>query len=275
MTELSIHDIKTVLAALKRGHRELVEFAETLPAESYERMSYCSKWTVAQVYSHLGSGAEIGLLNLQAGLTGNALTDPWTIWNRWDALPPEQMIGNFAAADSRFLDALDQLDLRTTAGLMVPMNAHMRFPLGVVLVMRLAEHALHSWDIHVTYHPDAEVPAYAADLLMDLYPWDFISTVAAQQIAGPIGTATLRIDIERPPRSLLMTFADTITLETIHTNNHETPTGHLAFPTAGPWTRLLTGRLDPQHTPAGTHSEGTPTLETLRTALQGDPMAAP
>ena len=84
---------------------------------------------------------------------------------------------------------------------MVPMNAHMRFPLGVILVMRLAEHALHSWDIHVTYQPDAEVPSYGADLLTDLYPRDFISMAATQQIAGRIGTATLRIDIEQPPRS--------------------------------------------------------------------------
>ena len=50
---------------------------------------------------------EIGLANLQARLTGAAPADPSTIWPRWDSLTPDVMVSGLAAADSKYLDALD------------------------------------------------------------------------------------------------------------------------------------------------------------------------
>ena len=43
------------------SHDLLAGLATGLDEAGATRMSYCSEWTIAQVYSHLGSGAEIGL----------------------------------------------------------------------------------------------------------------------------------------------------------------------------------------------------------------------
>ena len=219
-------------------------------------------------------GAEIGVANLRSALTGSPLADMSAIWKRWDALPPAIMIRDFAAADGQYLDALDQLDLSRAGDLNVPMNAQQVFPLDVTLVMRLAEHALHNWDIRVSFDAGAEVDSDAADLLVDLYPRDVIGMMTSMQVAGRIGRAALRIDIDRPPRALLMTFGDAVTLENIDATSEGAPSGRLRLPVAGPWVRLLTGRLDIEHTPRGVECDGTPTLAALRSLLQGDPMAS-
>jgi hypothetical protein len=101
MARLTLEEITAVRDALRRSHRELAAFAGTISPAGETRRSYCAEWTVAQVYSHLGSGAEIGLANLDAGLTGGPLPDPQPIWNRWDSLTPEGMISGFASADNR------------------------------------------------------------------------------------------------------------------------------------------------------------------------------
>jgi hypothetical protein len=49
------------LEQLHRGHDDAVSLARGLSPDDYKRVSYCPDWTVAQVFSHLGSGAEIGL----------------------------------------------------------------------------------------------------------------------------------------------------------------------------------------------------------------------
>ncbi|HEY4990680.1 MAG TPA: maleylpyruvate isomerase N-terminal domain-containing protein [Nakamurella sp.] len=104
---LKREEISAVRDALRRSHRELATFAGTIPPAERTCRSHCTEWTIAQVYSHLGSGAEIGLANLQAGLTGAAPADPSTIWPRWDSLTPDVMVSGLAAADSKYLDALD------------------------------------------------------------------------------------------------------------------------------------------------------------------------
>jgi hypothetical protein len=48
------------------------------------------EWTIAQVFSHLGSGAEIGLAILKAGIMQEPGSDPVPIWDRWNALQPCQ-----------------------------------------------------------------------------------------------------------------------------------------------------------------------------------------
>ena len=66
-----------VLALLQRIHSRLADRAGQLPSDVVDRRSFCSEWSIAQVYSHLGSGAEIGALALSAAREGNAPPDPW------------------------------------------------------------------------------------------------------------------------------------------------------------------------------------------------------
>ena len=56
--------------ALRATHDELAAVVRGLADDELLAPSGASEWPVAQVLSHLGSGAEIGLATLQAALTG-------------------------------------------------------------------------------------------------------------------------------------------------------------------------------------------------------------
>lgn len=274
MGRLSTQQIQAVRDALRSSHRDLVAFAETIPPAERSRRSYCTEWSVAQVYSHLGSGAEIGLAGLRSALTGAEPVDKKRIWQRWDSLSPDEMISGFVAADERYLDALDGLDTADIDQLNVQIDdALISVPVDLTMVLRLAEHALHSWDVHVAFEPQAEVDPRAAELVIDLYPPEIVSMVATQRIAGRAGRAALLIEIDSAPRTLLLTFADTVVLEPVEPGTEPACTGRLRVPTPGAWARLLTGRLDDDHLPDGVTSTGVPTLHDLRILLQEQPPA--
>ena len=164
-------------------------------------------------------------------------------------------------------------DLGEVGDVIVRIDAQIQLPIDATMVLRLAEHALHSWDVYVSFDPNAEVGSYAADLLVDLYPREVISMVAGRLVAGRLGQAAPRVDIGSSPRTLVMTFADSVTLETPDSGTEPACTGHLRFPTSASWVRLLTGRLDDDHMPNDVTSTGTPTLHDLRSLLQFDPMS--
>src|SRR4051794_41600055 len=78
------------IAADHRTYERLARLVGTLTDEQLTQPSGASGWTVAQVLSHLGSGAEITLETLRAGLAG---TDPAADghqagWGPGDALRP-------------------------------------------------------------------------------------------------------------------------------------------------------------------------------------------
>ena len=75
--------------------------------------SYCSEWNVGQVLSHLGSGAEIGLANLNAALAGEeAPTREYyqSVWARWDALDPDEMAKQSLVSDAAHVERFEGLD---------------------------------------------------------------------------------------------------------------------------------------------------------------------
>jgi hypothetical protein len=58
------------IAALRSNHDELAARVRGFDEQDLARQSGSSQWDVAQVLSHLGSGAEIGLATLQTGVAG-------------------------------------------------------------------------------------------------------------------------------------------------------------------------------------------------------------
>src|SRR5262245_44151325 len=56
------------IAVLRASHANLEEAVAALGPDSAADQSYCRDWSVAQVLSHLGSGAEISLLTLRAAI---------------------------------------------------------------------------------------------------------------------------------------------------------------------------------------------------------------
>ncbi len=63
-------DSSPALAALHNSHDRLDALVRPLTPEQLRSQSYDKDWSIAQVLSHLGSGAEIALLPLDAAVNG-------------------------------------------------------------------------------------------------------------------------------------------------------------------------------------------------------------
>ena len=58
------------MRALRASHDRLASIAVSLDSDDLRKRSYATEWSIADVLSHLGSGAEIFELYVNAGLGG-------------------------------------------------------------------------------------------------------------------------------------------------------------------------------------------------------------
>jgi hypothetical protein len=125
------------------------------------------------------------------------------------------------------------------------------------VAMRLNEHALHTWDIDVVGDPTATIPQQAAELVVDNL--DLI----ARFTATPTGDiAMITVATTDPGRR----FAVELTHEAVTFGpSADTSDPDLELP-AEAFARLVYGRLDPEHTPAGDHG---PAINVLRRVFPG------
>jgi uncharacterized protein (TIGR03083 family) len=254
-----------LLAALCRCHDELAARVHGLDEAGLTRRSYCTDWSVAQVLSHLGSGAEIALAQLQAARVGTAPLGPddfRAVWARWDARPPGQQAAAFAEAVPRLHDAVDALDDAARRRLR-PYSHAGPVELPVFLAFRLVEQALHAWDVHVAFDPAAAVDAEAVGLLVELLPLG-AGLVDAEMLAA-LAPARLAVATSDPAQRLVL---DLGTHARLGPAGDGEVSGSLRLP-AEALARLVTGRLDPAHTPADTDTEGRPSLDELRRLYRG------
>src|SRR5215207_3980863 len=103
-------DPRRWIPALRTSHDRLAAFASGLDDGLVEQ-SMCTDWTVAQVLGHLGSQAEIGLAALEANLAGREPPGQEAnppIWDRWNAMAPQEAARAFVAADRRVLEAFER-----------------------------------------------------------------------------------------------------------------------------------------------------------------------
>ena len=139
------------LSAANRSHRRLADAVEPLSAEQVSGPSYDDEWSIAQVLSHLGSGAEIFSMFLRAGRRhepGPGMDEFTPVWDRWNAKAPEAQAADALVADAKFLDemhALDEHDRRNWT--MALFGADQK--LVDLMQFRLSEHAVHTWDVVV------------------------------------------------------------------------------------------------------------------------------
>ena len=61
-------DARSWIEALHKSHDHLVALLDGMEPGRLTGPSYCDDWTIAQVLSHLGSGAEIFSLMFEAGV---------------------------------------------------------------------------------------------------------------------------------------------------------------------------------------------------------------
>jgi uncharacterized protein (TIGR03083 family) len=235
------------LTALRHSHEHLAQLATGLGSDGSTRSSYCSDWTISQVFSHLGSQAEIFELFVTAGLTGGdapGVGDFGPIWEAWNARTPDSQVTDSLAADDALLRRVEALEADELASFKLAAFGRELDAVGV-LRMRLAEHAVHTWDVAVALDPEATVQADAAALLVD----------GLGDVVGRAGKPTEEPDrievLTSEPERRFVLVADGVRLEPA---SDEPTAGTLRLP-AEALVRLVYGRLDAEHA-GGVELEG-------------------
>jgi uncharacterized protein (TIGR03083 family) len=252
-----------LMRALRASQRRLADTLAVIPAGEVGRPAYTKDWTVAQVASHLGSGAETFLLFLAAGLDGTAapgVEQFQPIWDRWNAKPPNDQVQDALAVDAAFLDAVDALSEAQQDAWRLQMFGGDR-DLAGLLRMRLAEHALHTWDIAVVLDPAAVLPADVAGLVVENL------SMIVQYVAKPAAPTTVRIETVEPALVMELALDPAGSRLDLTAAAVEPGTPALRMP-AEAFVRLLYGRLDPDHTPPSVQADPGQ-LDALRSTFPG------
>jgi uncharacterized protein (TIGR03083 family) len=238
-----VTDQITRLDALRTSVRRLRGIVEPLDDDAIVQSAYPTDWTIAQVMSHIGSGAVILQRRLEDELAGATTAEEFAprTWDEWNAKVPRAQADDGLAADSALVAALealsaDQRDEFTFA--MGPMS----FDFDGFVGLRLNEHAFHTWDIDVALDPKATVPVPIAAFVVDAL--ELISRYTAQSTVGDPAAITVRTT-EPDRRFVLELTAEGATLTPSATT---TGASDVELP-AEAFARLVYGRLDPAHTP--------------------------
>ena len=237
------NDPRTMIAVLRDSHDRLASLAEALSDDFLTHISYADAWTVAQVFSHLGSGAEIALMLLEDALGGPPLDQEAVpaIWDVWDAKTPRRQAADCLAADDTHIKRLDGLTGAELAGISYHVWG-MTLDAAGLIGLRLSEHAVHTWDIAVTVDPEAVVAPAAVDLLVPQLA--FLAERTGRTEPGPL---RVRLRGTHPEVDLLLDVSDKVTLVPWPAGGAEAD-GEIATTTEG-LLRLGYGRHDSGHSP--------------------------
>jgi uncharacterized protein (TIGR03083 family) len=231
-------DATSWVRALRASHDRLAGIVAGLDGDGLRAQSYDCEWSVADVLSHLGSGAEIFSRYLEAGLAGGDPPSPddfKPIWDTWNARSPQEQAAQAITFDEAFTARAESLTPEQRAAFQVTMFGRMPMDLSGVLGLRLSEHALHTWDIAVVLDPAARVAPDAVDLLVDRLPMlaGFLGKPAPAAVAVAVTTTG-------PDRSFTL---DTGGVTLAPAGAGDAPAASLTLP-AEAFLRLVYGRLD-------------------------------
>jgi uncharacterized protein (TIGR03083 family) len=243
--------LETPREVLASSVDRLTAVVHSLTPQQLRQQAYPSKWTVAQVLSHLGSGAVITRLRLDGDV------DMQAVWDEWNAKDPDAQAADSLRADAALQARLASITPGEAAGLRFAMGPT-EIDLTAFIGLRLNEHAVHTWDIVVTFDDSATIPTAEAELIMGTLP------MMAGFAGKPTGTErTLSVRTKEPERSFEIALrSDGVALSprpTLEAPDLELPGEALV--------RLVYGRLDSAHSPtiAGNATD----LEELRKAFPG------
>ncbi len=246
------------LEALHGSVERLHSMVEGLDAASLETQAYPTEWTVADVLSHLGSGAEILERRLEDSLAGVDTPDDAApvVWDIWNAKTPDAQAADALVADRALLDRLESLGDDERERFRFSMGP-MTFDLDGFVGLRLNEHALHLWDIEVAFDPSATVaPGSVPSVVDNMAMW---ARFTAQPVDVP---RSITVGTTDPGRNLALALGpDEVSISP--TQPVDDP--DMVLP-AEALIRLVYGRLDPDHTPP---VEGTADLDELRRVFPG------
>jgi len=259
--------VDRAIASLRAHHDRLAALVADSNEEALTAQSGASEWSVADVLSHLGSGAEIMRLPILAAIDGTAAPEGGMqpIWDRWNALSPREQASQYVEHDARYVETVEALDTGQRGELRIDMGFLPEpVPLVVALGMRLDEVALHSWDVHVAADPSASLDAESADLLLELMgdamgfllgflgKPDQLAEPARVEVAGSV------LELGEGVRLSARDRADSV----------DEVTASWSGPTEA-FVRLVGGRLGAPYTPADVAVSGNVTLDDLRRVFPG------
>ncbi len=246
-------EFQAQLRALGASVDRLAALVGSLTPAQLRQQAYPSEWTVADVLSHLGSGAVL----TRQRLDGEANFDPAPVWDEWNAKNPDAQAADALKADAALRARFAEITPDEAATLRFAMGP-MELDLPSFLGMRLNEHAVHTWDVSVTFDDAATIPPTEAELIVD-------TLAMMTSFAGkPTGTErTLTIRTVAPERNFVITLrADGVALS---------PGPPVDVPdlelSGDALVRLVYGRLDPAHSPV-VDADATE-LDELRKAFPG------
>lgn len=257
--------VNRTIAGLRDEHEMLAPLVTVLTEDHLTGPSAASAWSLAQVLAHLGSGAEVMLAGLRAGLAGADVPGQdynTTVWDRWSVMAPGEQRDAFLEHNEALVTALEALTPEQRAEAQFKLGfAPAPLPVVAYAGMRLNEATLHGWDVRVALDPAAGLAADSAQVIGELYTASLGFMLGfmgkADRISGPV-----RLDIVGSGFGLMI--RDTISF-----------VASVAQPTAtfsGPLeaaVRMIAGRLAPEYTPAGLTVSGNVTIDQLRHAFPG------
>jgi uncharacterized protein (TIGR03083 family) len=251
------------ISALRSNHDELIGVVAGLSDEQLDARSGATEWSVAQVLSHLGSGAEISRATLAAavGAAPNADSNQ-DVWNRWNALTPRDQAAGFVSADDQLISLFETLDAAQRASLSIDVEfLPAPMTLAAYAGMRLNEAAQHSWDARVSLEPDAIISADTADLLAEHFATDLAFLLGFTAKTDALAQSAV---IAIQGRDYVLDISDRVSLINASPPPTATFTGSIES-----LIRMFAGRLTNTHTPPQTAVEGNVTLDDLRRVFPG------
>ena len=253
------------ISALRSTHDELAAVVRGLTDEQLLAPSGASQWPVAQVLSHLGSGADISRATLQAATgAGEVPGDGFnqSVWDRWNARSPREQADAFLTSDDALVATFEALTPEQRAGLQVDLGfLPAPLPLASYAGMRLTEAAQHSWDARVAFDDHAAIDDATSRLLVGHLGNGLAFLVGftgkADVVAEPtlVGLADLDLDVSVTDSVALVPAGGDVTASFVG------PADAVA--------RLLSGRLTPRWTPEGVSVSGNVGLDDLRSVFPG------
>ena len=246
------------LPVLRASVEHLRHVVDNIEAFDPELSAYPSEWSIADTMSHIGSGATImkqNLENVVAGREGDP-TFNQSVWDEWNAKAPSDQVDDALVADEMLLLALEGLNPEEKSAFHFSMGPFELDFEGFV-GLRLNEQALHTWDVEVAVDPSATLSDDVAGAIID-------NLQLIVRFAGRANSEVKEISVRttHPARDFMLVFADgSISLgDAAHSGAVDVELPAESF------VRLVYGRLDAAHTPAGV---GGLHLESLRVAFPG------
>ncbi|HWU31864.1 MAG TPA: maleylpyruvate isomerase N-terminal domain-containing protein [Marmoricola sp.] len=261
MTSLASRTIE----ALRREHDALASLVPAFAEDDLAKPSGSSDWSVAQVLSHLGSGAEISLASLQVAQGGrDALGDGFnrSVWDRWDAMTPAEQRAGFLEHDDALVGELEALTHSQRDSLEVSLG-FLPSPVSLAAFagLRLGEVAHHTWDVRVAVDPEAVLLEDSAVVHAEHLSTDLGFMLGFLGKADRIEESVV-LGLSDSGYSLIV--SDTVALESDAGQATATFTGALEAAL-----RLITGRLTPTYTPPSATVTGNVSLDDLRAVFPG------